>query len=179
MKGIVFNLLEHVVTDEFGADTWDDLIDIAGVDGVYTSLGSYPDEDLGKLVMAASEKTGMTPDDIVRWFGERTLPIFAERYPDLFTAHANTREFLLHLNDVIHPEVKKLYPGAATPSFSYDTSSPDVLVMEYRSGRHLCSFAEGLVSGTAEHYGEALAIDHDTCMKRGDDRCVLAVSHPG
>ena len=35
MKGIVFNLLQEVVTQHYGEDVWDDLIDAAGVDGVY------------------------------------------------------------------------------------------------------------------------------------------------
>ena len=54
MKGIVFNLLEEVVRREYGEDAWDDLIDHAGIDGVYTSLGSYADTDLPRLVSAAA-----------------------------------------------------------------------------------------------------------------------------
>jgi len=42
MKGIVFNLLEEVVTTHHGSDTWDLLLDTARLDGAYTSLGSYP-----------------------------------------------------------------------------------------------------------------------------------------
>ena len=53
MKGVVFNLLEEVVSSEFGEDTWDGLIDAAEVEGAYTSLGSYDDGDLGSLVGAA------------------------------------------------------------------------------------------------------------------------------
>ena len=33
MKGIVFNLLEQVVTDAHGVAAWEDLLDDAGVDG--------------------------------------------------------------------------------------------------------------------------------------------------
>ena len=38
MKGIIYNLLEEVVSAEHGEDTWDALVDAAGVDGIYTSL---------------------------------------------------------------------------------------------------------------------------------------------
>jgi hypothetical protein len=51
VKGIVYNLLEEVVSAEHGEDTWDALVDAAGVDGVYTSLGSYADEDLERLAI--------------------------------------------------------------------------------------------------------------------------------
>ena len=70
MKGVVFNLLEQVVTREYGEDTWDDLLDSAGLAGSYTSLGSYGDADLAKLVDAASGAIETPPDEIVRWLAE-------------------------------------------------------------------------------------------------------------
>ena len=42
MKGVIFNVAEFTVTDEFGAETWDDLLEAADVDGAYTALGDYP-----------------------------------------------------------------------------------------------------------------------------------------
>jgi hypothetical protein len=175
MKGVVFNLLEQLVARDFGEDTWDGLLDASGLDGVYTSLGSYPDEDLTKLVTAASEALGMPADDIVIWLGRNALPLFAERYPQLFEPHDSTRPFVLTLNDIIHPEVRKLYPGADVPEFDFDVRD-ELLVMDYRSPRKLCSFAEGLLLGAADHYGEQLTIEQPLCMKRGDDRCVLEIA---
>src|SRR5690348_13967944 len=112
MKGIVFNLLEQIVTAEHGDETWEALLDASGLDGAYTSLGSYPDEDLFALVGAASAALDTPADAVVRWFGRSAMPLFAERYPQLFAEHAGTRSFVLTLNDIIHPEVRKLYPGA-------------------------------------------------------------------
>lgn len=176
MKGIVFNLLEEVVTDAHGEHVWDLLIERAGVDGAYTSLGSYADEELYRLVAAASAELGLPGDDVVRWFGRQTMPLFAKRYAPLFEGHRCSRTFVLGLNDIIHPEVRKLYPGAGTPEFRFDTSSPETLVMEYQSERQLCAFAEGLLHGAADHFGERLRIDRPACRKRGDDRCLLAVT---
>ena len=48
--------------------------------------------------------------------------------------------------------------------------------MGYRSPRKLCSFAEGLLLGAADHYGEQLTIEQPRCMKRGDDQCVLEIA---
>lgn len=101
------------------------------------------------------------------------LPRLAQRYPPLFTPHTATRPFLLTLNSVIHPEVRKLYPGADTPEFDFDTSSPEVLVMTYRSKRRLCALAEGLLEGAAAHYREKITIDQPLCMNRGADCCRL------
>ena len=175
MKGVVFNLLEQLVARDFGEDTWDALLDASGLDGVYTSLGSYPDEHLAELVSAASDALAMPADDVVIWFGRNALPLFAGRYPQLFEPHDSARSFVLTLNDIIHPEVRKLYPGADVPEFDFDARD-GLLVMGYRSPRKLCSFAEGLLLGTADHYGERLTIEQPYCMKRGDDQCVVEIA---
>ena len=174
MKGVVFNLLEQLVARDFGEDTWDALLEASELDGIYTSLGSYPDEDLAKLVSAASDALAMPADDVVVWLGRNSLPLFAVRYPQLFAPHDSTRSFVLTLNDIIHPEVRKLYPGADVPEFDFDVRD-EVLVMGYRSPRKMCSFAEGLLLGSADHFGERLTIEQPVCMKRGDEQCVLEI----
>jgi hypothetical protein len=175
MKGIVFNLLGEIVSGEYGADTWDRLLDDAGLDGSYTSLGNYPDAELAQLVAAASSVLGQPPQDVVRWFGRRALPMLASKYPQFFR-HQGARDFVLTLNTIIHPEVRKLYPGAEAPDFEFDASSPDLLVMTYRSERRLCAFAEGLIEGAAAHFGELATIAHPVCLHRGDPHCRLELA---
>jgi hypothetical protein len=169
MKGIVLNLLEEVVRRAYGEDTWDTLLTAAGLDGVYTSLGNYPHEELLQLVTAASPALQMTPETVICWFGRHAIALLIERYPEFFEVHTTTRAFLLTLNGVIHPEVRKIYPGADVPVFTYDTSSDEVLRMQYQSARKLCMFGQGLIEGAAAHYGEAVSIEHPKCMNRGDD----------
>ncbi|MBA3653310.1 MAG: heme NO-binding domain-containing protein [Actinobacteria bacterium] len=174
MKGIIFNLVEEVVTDSYGPDTWDELLDEAGLEGAYTSLGSYPDDDLHGLVRAASSQLDVPPDAVIRTIGEQALPRLATRYPGFFDGH-DCRSFLLTLNDIIHPEVRKLYPGADVPDFAYEDGAPGELFIHYRSARQLCALAEGFILGAAAHFGETVAVDQTSCMHRGDRDCVLRV----
>ena len=173
LKGIVFNILQQVISDEHGEEVWDDVLDTAGLDGIYTAVGSYPDEELTSLVAVASEKLGTTPDDLVRVFGRKAIPHFAERYPQFFAPHTDTRSFVLTLNEVIHPEVRKLFPGADVPNFDFALPDDRSVELAYVSPRRLCSFAEGLVQGAADHYGETVELHQTSCSKRGDERCVL------
>lgn len=176
MKGVIFNLAEQVVTAAYSADAWDDILERAGLDGAYTSLGSYPDADLGKLVSAAAALLGVEPDVVVRLVGEGAIPLLAQGYPAFFTPHTTTRSFLLTLNDIIHPEVRKLYPGADVPQFEFELEGDDGLLLTYRSHRHLCALAEGFVAGAARHYGETVLITQPRCMHQGAEACLLDCS---
>src|SRR5438309_1287634 len=173
MKGIIFNLVEEVVGDAYGEDTWDDLLETTHLDGSYTSLGSYPDEELSGLVSAAAGALGISAEDVVRLIGERALPLLASRYRTFFEGHTSTQSFLLTLNDIIHPEVRKLYPGAIVPDFDFDTPEDGVLVIGYRSQRRLCALAEGFILGAASHYGEHVEVSQSRCLLRGDDQCLI------
>ncbi|MFB6260378.1 MAG: heme NO-binding domain-containing protein [Thiohalorhabdaceae bacterium] len=175
MKGILFNAAEEAVRQEFGDDTWDRLLDHAGAEGVYTSLGNYSDQEMYDLVAAAADLLGQSQADTLVWLGRQAIPQFYALYPELFDPHPGARSFLLTLNDVIHPEVRKLYPGVDVPEFDFDDPEAEPMPLGYRSRRQMCSLAEGLILGSGEHYGEALAVGHRSCMHQGADRCLLEV----
>ncbi len=175
MKGIIFNLVEEIVRDEYGEDTWDDLLESAGLEGAYSSLGSYPDGDLDKIVGAASDALHMPAEEVVQWVGLKAIPYMAAAYPQLFASHTTTRSFVLSLNDIIHPEVRKLYPGADVPVFGFETFDDDLLVVQYRSHRKMCAFAIGLIEGAAAYYGECCDLQHTKCMHRGDENCEFRI----
>ncbi len=176
MKGTIFNLLEDMIEGEGGPQAWDDLLEAAGVDGGYSALGDYPDAELMALVAACSSASGRTEFDVTRSFGEFALLGLAERYPAFFTPHSRTRDLLVTLNDVIHPEVRKLHPAARPPLFGFRSSGDDQLTLVYRSERRLCGFAEGMVAGAAVHFDESVRIVHSTCVHTGADECHLDIT---
>lgn len=175
MKGVVFNLLEEAVGEAHGEQAWDHLLELAGVDGAYTSLGSYPDEEMAALVGAASGALDATPAEVLRWFGRDAMPRLAQRYPMFFEQQPSLHPFLMSLNGIIHPEVRKLYAGAHCPVFRFDTDPGGALLIGYQSPRRLCRLAEGFIEGAADHYREAVDVAHVQCMHNGDPRCVLRV----
>lgn len=176
MKGVVFNLLEGAVVRAFGDDMWDTLIDAAQVGGAYTSLGSYPDEDMEALVSAAGRELDLNRDQVLRWFGQNAIPLMADIYPDFFTDAPDGRTFVEGINSQIHTEVRKLYPGAACPHFHMRSNSSGDLVMDYLSKRNMCALAQGFVEGTAVWYGETVTFEHVTCTSHGAPHCTFAIS---
>ena len=176
MKGIIFNLLEDVVVDNYSDRTWNELLDAAGLDGVYTSLGNYDDSEITALVSAAATALSTTDGEVLRWFGQRAIPGMAKRWPEFFAPHRNSLPFLISLNDVIHPEVRKLYSGAFCPHFDFAAPAENKLTIGYRSPRKLCDLAHGFIIGAGEHYGETLSVKHSECMHDGSDRCLITVT---
>jgi hypothetical protein len=174
MKGIIFNLLEEVVVADHGDDAWDALLDDTGLDGVYTAVGSYPDEEFVLILSHMPATLDRSMDGLLRWFGRKSIPLLAQRYPVFFDGHTTTRSFLLTLNDIIHPEVRKLYPDADVPEFSFATNGDSSLVVGYRSRRQLCALAEGFIEGAADFYGETVTLEQPRCMHRGDPTCDIA-----
>jgi Haem-NO-binding len=176
MKGIVFNLLEEIVVANYGNDAWDNILSAASLDGAYTSLGSYPDEDMQKLVAVAASVTAQSPNEVLRWFGVQAIPLLYTRYPVFFTPHTSTRPFILSVNSIIHPEVRKVYPGAQVPTFEFADAPDGGLLMGYRSPRRMCALAQGFTEGAAAHYGETATFDHRECMHNGDERCLCHIT---
>lgn len=177
MKGVVFNLLEEVVVRRHGSDVWDDLLDAAGLAGSYTSIGSYADEEMEALVSAAGGALGLSRAEVLRWFGQQAMTVLSERYAPFFQPHNSARPFVLSVNSIIHPEVRKLYAGAGCPHFNFREEGPNgPLLMTYHSPRRLCALAQGFVEGASAHYGETVDFRHLQCMEHGDAACEFKVS---
>jgi hypothetical protein len=172
MKGIVYTLFNDLVEERFGLDVWDQLLARCAPDsgGVYTAAASYHDRELFDMVAALSEISGAPANDLVRTFGEYSMLAFGRQFPTLFEDH-DAKSLLHSVHDVIHVEVKKLFPGATPPMFEYEDPATDRLVMLYRSPRKLCAFAEGLINGTAAHYDIDIRHQQSQCMLHGDDHC--------
>jgi hypothetical protein len=177
MKGVIFNLLEEVVSEHHGDAAWEALLAATASDGVYSSLGNYADAELVALVTAASNLTDTPVRTLLHWFGVQALPKLAERYPAFFENAPDTRSFILSVNTIIHPEVRKLYSGAACPHFHF-AETPDTLTLGYRSPRKLCDLAHGFAEGVASHYGEAVTFSQPSCMHDGAPSCQLVVTWP-
>ncbi|MEM6708778.1 MAG: heme NO-binding domain-containing protein [Pseudomonadota bacterium] len=176
MKGIVFNLLNEMVEERFGLAAWDALLTETRLDGIYVASATYPDAELMALVAAASDATEIPTALLVHAFGEYMAPKFAERYPVFFDGHRCLKSFLLTVDEVVHVEVRKLYPEANLPEFRYEDRGDNSLTMIYRSPRKLCGLAEGLIAGSAKHFGQRYTLRHDVCMHRGSDHCVLELT---
>lgn len=158
MKGIIFNAVHDAVVGLYNEDTWDDLLDAAGLEGGYTSIGTYDDAELLALVKVGCEATGIETAELMQVLGTHAFPTLAGRYPEFLEGSSGTLEFLRVVDTIIHPEVMKLHPDATPPRFDFEDLSDGGLRMTYHSARRLGAMAEGLIYGAAAWFGESVSI---------------------
>ncbi|MEV6678198.1 response regulator [Streptomyces erythrochromogenes] len=79
MIGIMFNLLEEIVSSDYGQDAWQELLEAAAVKGNFTALGDYPDEALDRLLAAAPTTLHLTQDEVLRWFQRAVMGLFTTK----------------------------------------------------------------------------------------------------
>lgn len=156
MKGVVFTEFLGLVEQKFSADMVDDIIDDADLPhgGAYTAVGTYPFPEMVALIVALSKRTGLAVPVLIHAFGQYLFGRFFVLYPAFINACDSTIELVSHIEQVIHTEVRKLYPDAELPSFEVESHTVQRLSVVYRSPRCLADLAVGLIDGAVAHYGE-------------------------
>lgn len=159
MKGIVFKELIGMVEAKFGEETAEQIISDSKLssEGAYTSVGTYDHNEILEIVTNLSKKTNTPVNALVNAFGKHLVLVFKKNYSDFFERD-NVFSFLKSVDEIVHVEVKKLYPDAELPQFDYSEPSSDELIMNYVSTRPFADLAEGLIEGAIELYDEKIEL---------------------
>ena len=157
MKGVVFTEFVEFVEESFGFDAVDSMIADSGLNGVYTQAGNYPFEEIVTLIVALSNKQNIAVDTLLEGYGEHLFGKLAYIYPNM-QAFSSAFDVISHVDNIIHPEVHKLYPDAELPSFKVIEQNDNRLVLEYLSSKSLHNLAKGLILGVAKHYNENIMV---------------------
>jgi hypothetical protein len=160
MKGIVFTEFLDMVSQKFGDEMVDDLIEAAHIPhgGAYTSVGTYPHSEIVALVQALSVRTGLGLNALLEVFGRHLYGRFYQRFPHFMDDISDPLEFLLGVESVVHVEVKKLYPDAQLPRFITRRIDTKRVELIYQSRHDFSALALGLIQGCGDHYQAKLEV---------------------
>ena len=163
MKGRVFTELFEHIEKRYGANMIDDIIDAAKLshDGVYTSTGSYPFEEMVSLVMALVAATGQTLPAVLEPFGTHCFESWVGYAPQYFSRERDLFDILEGIDEFHELEVRKLYPDAELPSFVPEERSAQALTLGYYSCKPLAPLALGVIRGAAAHVGQDVALSYE------------------
>jgi hypothetical protein len=161
MKGLVFTTFYEHCEQRYGADMLDDIIDDANLPnkGAYTSVGTYPFDEMVALVTALVRRTGQSLPRVMEEVGAACFAKWVHYVP----AHFQEKCLFDVLSEVDHfheYEVRKLYPDAELPSFRVESRDERTLVLRYVSCKPLADLATGVIKGAATHLGEKIAVKH-------------------
>lgn len=172
MKGVVFTEFLDMVEARFSPEAVDDIIDAADLPhgGAYTAVGTYPYQEMARLVGALSKYSGLSAPQLLNAYGQHLFARFHQGYAAFFEGMDDSFTFLATIQDVVHVEVRKLYPDAELPEFATEKLSDDHLRMVYRSPRCLGDFAQGLLEGCVSHFGEPIKISRQD-SRGGSEVC--------
>ena len=166
MKGLVFTTFYDFCDSKFGPDLLEDVIDAAGLphSGGYTSVGTYPFDEMVALISALATRTGIGLPALLEQFGEFCFGCWVKKFPHLFTGR-DLFDILASIDDFHESEVRKLYPDAELPSFTVTGRGADYLVLDYRSCKPLADLATGVIRGAGKHMNSPVHVRYD---KQGD-----------
>lgn len=177
MKGIVFNEFLEMVENKFGFQTSDSIITKSNLptNGVYSSVGTYDYKELVSLVVELSKETNIPVPDLLKVYGEYLFTIFEKNYSIFFDGVDNLFLFLSRIEDIIHVEVKKLYPDAELPKFETLIVNEKEMHLTYYSNKALYDFADGLIRGAANYYKVTINVEKTLIVEDGT-KVLLIVS---
>ena len=161
MKGIIFREFIGMVESSFSLEIADAIITASNLktNGAYTSVGTYPHEEMVELVTHLAARTNISVPDLLRAFGHHLFDRFALIHPEYITTQASAFELLRLLDGHIHVEVRKLYAEVELPSFDHRAGPDGSMILVYRSTRALADFAEGMLHGCIDHFKEPMQVD--------------------
>ncbi len=171
MKGIVFTEFLEMVEQEFGLEVLDSIILKSNLpsEGVYTSVGTYDFFEMQKLIGNLSEETGIPVNDLIYAYGKFFFHILERHHKDIFSLYSSPIAMLASIENHIHVQVRKIYPGAELPFFKILEQRKDYLEMIYYSERSLYMFAKALMEKTFEHYDSGYQIELEKIKADGSE----------
>lgn len=170
MKGLVFTTFYEHCVQSFGEDMLDDIIEDSGVpcDGAYTSIGTYPFEQMVDLITAMCRLTGKSMPEALYDFGRFCFSKWVDYSPDFFSGRS-LFDVLASVDDFHEREVRKLYPDAELPSFKVMARTDDLLTLRYDSCKPLANLAAGVIAGASDHLVSPVTITHFAERDAGGD----------
>lgn len=172
MHGIIFASFQDFLRELGGVEA----VTAAFGHETYPMVEAHPDEAFLRLLHRASAQSGIDQRELSRQFGSFTGEhTFPRLYPAFYDLASTTTAFLLGVEDRIHELVRATVPNADPPSLTVRADNKGGVEITYDSPRQLCELLDGLVQGTARHYGERIRIKETACTRHGAAACRFTI----
>lgn len=160
MKGLVFAEFISFMEEQYSPELADRVINTADLPnrGGYSRVGNYPHDQMLRLMGAMAHDTGEPLPALARAYGGYLFGRFVALFPSFFDHANDSFDFLTHLEDHVHTEVRKLHADACPPKLE---AVCDGLTMRlsYSSHRPFADLAHGLIEASLAHFGDHAVLE--------------------
>ena len=170
MQGTIVKCLAEMITEQFGQDKWEAILEMTGLrrDHVFLTTEDVDDQVVLKMIGSVCQILNVSQVQAADAFGDYWVNVYAPRLYHVYLDMAQSaKEFLLRMESV-HQAMTRILPDARPPRFEYEWKDDKTLIMKYHSHRGLIDFMIGLAKGVGKYYKEDLAV-----TKLGNDRAEI------
>ncbi len=162
MRGSMFvEFLAHV-EEQHGMETVDAIVEKTQHElsnaGAYTSVGNYPHGELLALATALANEVEGDLGNIVHEYADHIMQSFKRTHPKYFELD-DAFDFLVSVGELIHIDVRKLYPDANPPEVRGERQSNNALLLHYKSHRPLAALAISLAKHTGPMFDQDIDVE--------------------
>jgi hypothetical protein len=177
MKGMVFVELLNMAEEVAGEEAVDAVLNGCDLStgGAYNAVGNYPCAELMTIVQALGERLGAPVAELQQRFGHWMHGRFVQGYPAFFAGKPDVLAMLEAIEDEVHVEVRKLYPGVELPTFATERLDERTLRMTYRSARPLVAFCHGLIEACIAHFGQPATVTLEDRSSAGESLATFTI----
>jgi hypothetical protein len=180
MYGMVNMAVEEFLTDRYGSTVWQAVKDRAAPEvDHFLTMEQYPDELTDRLMGAAVEVTGATPDQISEAFGDYFVG-YAKRsgHGELLDIIGSSLPEALDNLDNMHTRVALAFPDLRPPSFWCTEVTDHSLILHYLSERRgMTATIPGAVRGLARLFDTEVNVRLVASRDEGADHDQFLVTY--
>jgi len=109
----------------------------------------------------------LSVNDLLYAYGKTFFAVLEKNHANIFSLYSGPLEMLASIENHIHVEVRKLYPGAELPTFRIIQQDDNSLEMMYYSDSSMYMFTKALMEQTFAHYHENSRIELEMVQENG------------
>ncbi|WP_436346379.1 heme NO-binding domain-containing protein [Natronorubrum sp. FCH18a] len=179
MHGIVHKTLKEYVVDRTDEDTWETILDRAGLEpALYLPVSTYDDHEIDAILSTLSSMATQSRRQIERDFG-RTL---APELLSTFNAHVREEDLfaLLERLERVRDDVDAATDETSLPAVSGTGETDGGVRVTHRTHRKpaYCGLARGILEGIADEFDADATVTEQRCVDDGEEACVFLVERP-
>lgn len=168
---IIHSLLEDIVRTEDGSAPLAKVRAIASE----ASPGNDSVARMAAFAMALSSVRGKPMSDVYRALAAGVVAPVFRAFPILIRANKSTMSLLMHINQVAPATLEAIMPGVEAPDFDVELLGSESVRLRFIGSDAVAAIVEGVVVGTARHFGETARCAWGTLPSALPDRRVLEV----